>query len=152
MKDAPTRRTLLALATAMCAAAALPAFAEEQKVHKLAVQVNSQDPATMNLALNNIKNVLEHYKGIGDQVRVEVVTYGPGVNMLREDYSPVRERVAALKKANPDLFFKVCKNTLDGMKKSEGQEITLVPEAELVPSGAVHLMTLQEQGWSYIRP
>jgi uncharacterized protein len=38
------------------------------------------------------------------------------------------------------------------MEKREGHAIAIVPEAAVVPSGVVHLMELQEQGWSYVRP
>src|SRR5262245_25501561 len=32
---------------------------ERDKIHRLAVQVNANDPAAMNLALNNVSNVAE---------------------------------------------------------------------------------------------
>jgi intracellular sulfur oxidation DsrE/DsrF family protein len=38
------------------------------------------------------------------------------------------------------------------MEKKEGHPISILPEASLVPSGAVRLIELQEQGWSYLRP
>jgi uncharacterized protein len=38
------------------------------------------------------------------------------------------------------------------MEKAEGHAISIVPEASVVPSGVVHLMELQEGGWSYLRP
>jgi intracellular sulfur oxidation DsrE/DsrF family protein len=38
------------------------------------------------------------------------------------------------------------------MEKREGQSITILPEASLVPSGVITLMELQEEGWSYVRP
>jgi uncharacterized protein len=38
------------------------------------------------------------------------------------------------------------------MEKKEGQPISLVSEAVLVPAGVVHVMELQEKGWSYVRP
>jgi uncharacterized protein len=38
------------------------------------------------------------------------------------------------------------------MEKAEGHTISVVPDATIVPSGVVHLMELQEQGWSYVRP
>jgi hypothetical protein len=34
----------------------------------------------------------------------------------------------------------------------EGQPITVLSEAVVVPSGVVRLMELQEKGWSYVRP
>jgi hypothetical protein len=38
------------------------------------------------------------------------------------------------------------------MEKREGHPITIVPEASLVPSGAIRLLELQENGWSYLKP
>jgi intracellular sulfur oxidation DsrE/DsrF family protein len=50
------------------------------------------------------------------------------------------------------IQFSACNNTRQGMEKTEGHEIPIVPDATIVPSGVVHLMELQEQGWSYVRP
>jgi hypothetical protein len=51
----------------------------------------------------------------------------------------------------PVIQFAVCGNTKEGMEK-EGQPITVLSEAVVVPSGVVRLMELQEKGWSYVRP
>jgi len=55
------------------------------KPHRLLIQVNKNDPAVMSLALNNATNVIEYYRSKGEEVAVDVVTYGPGLNMLRAD-------------------------------------------------------------------
>ena len=59
-------------------------------VHKLAIQVNSNDKKTLTIALNNAKNVIKHY-GVGF-VEVEIVGYGPGLELFLKD-SPFRERL-----------------------------------------------------------
>ena len=51
----------------------------------------------MNLALNNAKNVIEYYRDKHEDAEVEIVAYGPGLNMLREDTSPVKDRIKQLK-------------------------------------------------------
>jgi hypothetical protein len=51
----------------------------------------------MNMALNNASNVIEYYRGKDEDVDIEVVAYGPGLNMLRTDSSPVRDRIKRLK-------------------------------------------------------
>jgi intracellular sulfur oxidation DsrE/DsrF family protein len=38
------------------------------------------------------------------------------------------------------------------MEKKEGQPITVLSEAVVVPPDVVRLMELQEKGWSYVRP
>src|SRR5690242_18442796 len=67
-----------------------------KKVHQLILQVNTNEPAMMNLALNNATNVVQYYKDLGEKVTIEVVTFGPGLNMLRDDTSPVKARIETL--------------------------------------------------------
>ncbi len=150
------RRFIYGLAIAALAALSFaPAsFAADGKAHRVAIQVDQNDPAIMNLALNNATNVIEYYRGKGEDVDVDLVAYGPGLNMLRDDTSPVKERIKHLKDfAFPGkIQFSACNNTKQGMEKKEGHAISILPEATIVPSGVVRLMDLQEQGWSYVRP
>jgi uncharacterized protein len=124
------------------------------KPHHLLIQVDQNDPAIMNLALNNATNVIEYYRARGEEVNVDVVTYGPGLQMLRDDTSPVKDRIKNLKElAFPSkIQFSACNVTKEGMEKKEGHPITVLAEAAIVPSGVVHLLELQEKGWSYVRP
>jgi uncharacterized protein len=131
-----------------------PALATDTKPHRLLIQVDQNDPDVMNLALNNATNVIEFYRARNEAVEVDVVAYGPGLNMLRTDTSPVQERIQRFKElAFPGkIQFSACNVTRQGMEKREGHAITLVSDATIVPSGVVHLMELQEAGWSYVRP
>jgi len=130
------------------------AFAADSKSHRVAIQVDQNDPQVMNLALNNATNVIEYYRAKNEDVEVDIVTYGPGLHMLRADTSPVQDRIKRLKDlAFPGkIQFSACNNTKQGMEKAEGHAISVLSDATIVPSGVVRLMELQEQGWSYVRP
>lgn len=121
------------------------------KVHKVAIQVNQNEKGVMDLALNNARNIDEYYKSKNEQVEIEIVTYGPGLHMLRSE-SPVKERVASMSLENPKLTFSACGNTQTNMEKAEGKPVTLLSEAKITPSGVVRLMELQGKGYAYIRP
>ena len=150
---APDKAVPLSTATASRGEAVSKEAPPKQQSHRVAIQVNQNDPAAMNLALNNAENVIEYYKGRGEDVQVEIVAFGPGLNMLRGDTSPVKDRIEQLKnRITSGLAFVACGNTQARMEKSEGKPITILPQATTVPSGVVRLMQLQEQGWSYIRP
>jgi intracellular sulfur oxidation DsrE/DsrF family protein len=150
-------RRILRLATIVLALG-LPALSSAavaaEKPHRVTIQVDQNDPDVINLALNNASNVLDYYRNRGEDVQVEVVAYGLGLDMLRDDTSPVKDRIKQLKDlAFPSsIRFSACNVTKQGMEKREGHAITLIPQAELVPSGVVRLMELQEQGWSYVKP
>ena len=124
----------------------------DKKPHRLILQVNSNEPAMMNLALNNASNVVQYYKDLGEKVSIEVVTFGPGLHMLRDDTSPVKARIEVLALFSPEISFKACGNTRENMSKVEGKEIPLISEAKVVKSGVVRVMELQEQGWTYVKP
>jgi intracellular sulfur oxidation DsrE/DsrF family protein len=129
-------------------------FAAEGKSHHVTFHVDQNDPDVMNQTLNNATNVIEHYRARNEDVDVDIVTYGPGLHMLRTDTSPVQDRIKRLKDMvfPGKIQFSACNVTKTGMEKREGHAISVVPEASIVASGVVHLMELQEQGWSYIRP
>jgi hypothetical protein len=142
----------IALALALLGAAAVAA--EGVKPHRIAIHVDQNDPAVMNMALNNARHVIEHYREKHEDAEVEIVTYGPGLHMLRDDTSPVKDRIKQMSEVDfsSKIKFSACNNTKQGMEKREGHPITLIPQATLVPAGVVRLMELQEQGWSYVRP
>ena len=159
MPDTTTRLAILTVALLLASPAAqclaqssLPPAASAAKLHKLAIHVDEMKPETMNLALNNAQNVLDHFKALGQPVKVEIVAYGPGLHMLRDDTSPVKSRIAAMSLAEPDLTFVACENTRTNQSKQEGKAITLIPEAKSMPSGVVRLMELQADGYAYVRP
>jgi intracellular sulfur oxidation DsrE/DsrF family protein len=129
-----------------------PPAAASGKAHRLVLQVNTNEPATMNLALNNATNVEQHYKSLGEKIEIEIVTFGPGLHMLRDDTSPVKDRIKAIAEKTPTITFKACGNTQENMGKAENKTIALVAQATLVKSGVVRVMELQEQGWTYVRP
>ena len=124
--------------------------AENQKVHRLAIHVDANDPTIMNLALNNAENAMEYYQAKGEEVQVEIVAYGPGLHMLRADTCPVKDRISRMRQQS--VAFSACGNTKAAMEKREGNPVEIVPQATVVPSGVVRLMDLEEQGWSYVRP
>jgi intracellular sulfur oxidation DsrE/DsrF family protein len=141
----------LTTALLLSIALASPTLAADGKTHRIAIQVDQNDPAVMNMVLNNATNVIEYYRAKSEDVDVEIVAYGPGMHMLRADTSPVQDRIKHLKELGK-IQFSACNNTKQGMEKTEGHAISILPEATVVPSGVVRLMELQEQGWSYVRP
>jgi uncharacterized protein len=123
-----------------------------EKHHKLALHVDVNDPEVMKLAFNNARNAHELYKEWGEDLAVEIVAYSQGLHMLRDDTSPVKADIKALREKVPQVAFGACNNTKNAMEKREGKTIVLIPEATLVPAGIVRLVELQELGYKYVKP
>ncbi len=145
----------LALSTIALAMTLATGALAEGKTHYVAIHVDQNNAKVMNLALNNAQNVTKYYESKGDTVVIEMVTYGPGLNMLIPGKSPVETRIAAMSLEMDNLSFAACANTRRKMAEKAGknpEDIPIMSEAKVVPSGVVRLIELQEQGYAYIRP
>lgn len=126
--------------------------AEAGRVHRVVVQLSQNDPAVMNMALNNVENLVKFFQDKGEAVEVEFVAYGAGLNIFRADTSPVKDRLTAISATMKNVTFSGCGNTLANQSRMENKEISLIPEARIVPTGIARIVELEEQGWTYVRP
>ena len=143
-------RTLFIALVSLLSLALTPASALEK--HRLALQISDDDAAKMNAVLNVAANVSKYYSDKGEEVEIQVVAFNAGLNMLRQDKSPVLTRLNSFKQGMPNVAFKACENTLEAMTRKEGKEPPLVENAERVKAGVVTLIELGEQGWTIVRP
>ncbi len=122
-------------------------FAQQDSPHKLVIQVSTDDARTQNIALNNAINLQKLY-GM-DDVILEVVAYGPGLELLTTE-SSAASRVTSL--AMQNITFSACQNTMDAVMKKTGKMPVLLEGVQAVNAGVARIMELQEQGYAYIRP
>jgi intracellular sulfur oxidation DsrE/DsrF family protein len=127
-----------------CATANAGDSARATPKYRYVIQVSEDDPKAWNLALNNAENPAQL---VGkENVRVEIVAYGPGLKMLKAG-SPVAGRLAAALDHNVDLA--ACGVTMKKMKLTPAD---LVGGARVVKGGLIEIADRQMQGWTYIRP
>ena len=91
--------------------------------HRVAIQVNDNDPKVMNLALNNAKNVarlLQEQAAGGDDRNRDIRA---GFAHAAGDTSPVKQRVAEMSLACQEITFAACANTQANMAKQEAKDI-----------------------------
>lgn len=135
---------LVGLAPAVAYSQSKPAQAQQAERQNIVLQVSDADPAKWNLALNNAENVQQ---ALGkDKVTVEIVAYGPGIDMLKAE-SKVADRLNGAMDRNVALI--ACAAS---MKKAKVSEADLAGGVNVVPGGVIHIMQRQREGWAYVRP
>lgn len=148
-----TRRTVLQFATGlMLLTGATTAFASDDGVKRLAIQISDNDPATFTKALNVATNFAKGMSDAGEIYEIEIVTFNAGLHLLRTDTSPVMDRIKSISESVPNVTFSACGNTIAGMTKKEGAAPPITEYARVVPAGVVRLMELDEMGYYVIRP
>ncbi|MEA3193825.1 MAG: uncharacterized protein QOD26_2158 [Betaproteobacteria bacterium] len=120
----------------------LPASAQQKQ--RLVIQVSDNDPAKWTLALSNARNVQQDLGAAN--VQIEIVAYGPGLNMLKAE-SKVADRLAGALDNNVGLI--ACENTMTNTKLDKSE---MYGGIAYVKAGVTHIMKRQQEGWAYIRP
>ena len=128
-------------------AIATVAQAQDDKVHKIVIQVSHPDPAEHAIALNMASNLQKLY-GM-DNIKVEIVAFGQGLEIL----TPKSAEAARVKSmVLQDVRFSACANTMDKIERKTGKRPELTEGVEIVPAGVGRIMELQEQGYAYAAP
>ena len=148
-----TRRILAAPAFAfgILVALAVPIHARTAP-HQLVIHVDSPDAEVMTEALHNAANVIETEHKAGQTVAIEIVANGPGSSIFISELTPVADAVRSLHATYPAVVMSLCRISFAHTEAAMKKTLTVMPEARLVPSGAVRIMDLQQQHWAYLKP
>ena len=137
-------------------AAMIPSFARAQPAplpdkpfaeHRIALQLSDNDPKKQGLVIGVAYNLLKFYDP--DKVAIEVVTFGPGIDLLRPDNAN-RKLVESL--VAQGVRFDVCLNTVDTIERETGKRPDIIPVATAVQVGVGQILSLTENGYTLVRP
>jgi intracellular sulfur oxidation DsrE/DsrF family protein len=138
----------------MMAAASPPARSEGAPLpdkpfaeHRIALQLSDNDPKKQSLVISVANNLLKYYDP--DKVAIEVVAFGPGIELLRPDNSN-RKLVESL--VAQGVRFDVCLNTVDSIERETGHRPDIIPVAIPVQVGVGQILSLTENGYTLVRP
>ncbi len=115
----------------------------DNKEHKIVIQLNSADTSAWSSTIGNIKNIQKVWP---TQLIIEVVVHGKALDLLVKDKTYFANEIVSLTKEG--IIFSACENT---MRKHNIVRADLLSVANTVPSGVVEVLIKQEQGWSYLK-
>jgi intracellular sulfur oxidation DsrE/DsrF family protein len=115
--------------------------------HRIVLQLSDNDPRKQGLVISVANNLLKFYDP--DKVAIEVVTFGPGIDLLRPDNSN-RKLVESL--VAQGVRFDVCLNTVDTIERETGKRPDFIPVATPVQVGVGQILSLTENGYTLVRP
>jgi intracellular sulfur oxidation DsrE/DsrF family protein len=112
--------------------------------HHVAFQLSEADDAAWNSLVVHVNNTMNALADDGGS-QVEVVFWGPGINMLRRTNTAYEARLKQLSEHGVKLL--ACRNA---MKNRSLTTEDLLPFAGQVDSGIAEIVRKQESGWAYV--
>jgi intracellular sulfur oxidation DsrE/DsrF family protein len=113
---------------------------------RVIIQVSDGDPKVWNLALNVVDNVKTSYAKRKIDAEIQVVAFGPGIQMLKDD-AVVATRTRDAMKGGTQMV--ACENSMGRFKLTKN---VMLDNVTYVEAGVVHIIEKQREGWSVIRP
>jgi len=143
--------TFRALAATVVASAALLggcAGMGESKPAKerVLLQVSDADPKTWNQAMNVVGNLKRNYAKRGVESEIQVVAFGMGIQMLKDD-AVVANRVRETMKGGAQMV--ACENSMGVFKLTKDMMVDNISYSE---TGVIYIIEKQREGWAVIRP
>ena len=115
--------------------------------HRVVLQLSDNDPKKQALVVSVAYNLLKLYDP--DKVAIEVVAFGPGIDLLRTDNAN-RKLVESL--VAQGVKFDVCLNTVDTIERETGKRPQYIAAATPVQVGVGQILSLTENGYTLVRP
>jgi intracellular sulfur oxidation DsrE/DsrF family protein len=151
-----SRTTIRAMIAALLMMTAAPMLRAQQAPplqdkpfaeHKIVLQLSDNDAKKQALVISVAYNLLKAYDP--DKVAIEVVAFGPGIDLLRTESSN-RKLVESL--IAQGVRFDVCLNTVDTVERETGKRPDIIPAATPVQVGVGQILHLTENGYTLVRP
>ena len=115
--------------------------------HRIVLQLSDNDPKKQGLVISVAYNLLKFYDP--DKVAIEVVTFGPGIDLLRPENTN-RKLVESL--VAQGARFDICLNTVDTVERDTGKRPEFISVATPVQVGVGQILSLTENGYTLVRP
>jgi len=115
--------------------------------HKIVLQLSDNDPRKQGLVISVANNLMKFYDP--DKVAVEIVAFGPGIELLRPD-NPNRKLVESLVAQGARVD--VCLNTVDTLERDTGKRPEYIAAATPVQVGVAQILFLTENGYTLVKP
>jgi intracellular sulfur oxidation DsrE/DsrF family protein len=115
--------------------------------HRIVLQLSDSDPRKQGLVISVANNLMKFYDP--DKVAVEIVTFGPGIDLLRPE-NPNRKAVESLVAQGARVD--ICLNTVDTVEREAGKRPEFIAAATPVQVGVAQILLLTENGYTLVRP
>ena len=127
---------------------AAPADSAERKI---ILHVTTGDVYAVKSALDEAEQLLASYRDAGTPMKLDIVTYKQGINMLRVGTSPYVDRIEGIIENNENVSLYACMRSIDKAEEKEGRPIVMMDKAVTDKSAQELISERLQKGWIYIK-
>lgn len=116
----------------------------QQKEHRMVFEFTKGDTASFSTMMRQLNNITKATNGTA---KLEVVCYGPGLQMLMTEKTSVQQQIEEFH-GKFNVIFAACEASMQRQGITRNQ---LLPQVVTVPLATLEISSKQQDGWSYIK-
>lgn len=116
----------------------------QQKEHKIVFEFTKADTASFSTMMRQLNNITKATNG---NAKLEVVCYGPGLQMLMTEKTTVQQKIEEFH-GKFNVVFAACEASMQRQGITRSQ---LLPQVVTVPLATLEISSKQQEGWSYLK-
>ena len=123
----------------------------DREERKIILHVTTGDIYAVKGALDEAEQLIASYREAGTPMKLDIVTYKEGINMLRVGVSPYVDRIESILDKNDNVSLYACMRSIDKAEKKEGKQIVMMKKAVTDKSAQELISERLQKGWIYIK-
>lgn len=118
---------------------------------KIILHVTTGDIHAVKGALDEAEQLLASYREAGTPMKLDIVTYREGINMLRVGVSPYVDRIQGIVENNTNVSLYACQRSIEKAEKKEGKQMVMMEKAVTNKTAQELISERLQKGWIYIK-
>jgi intracellular sulfur oxidation DsrE/DsrF family protein len=118
---------------------------------KIILHVTTGDIYAVNAALDEAEQLLASYREAGTPMKLDIVTYRQGINMLRVGVSPYVKRIESIVDSNENVSLYACMRSIEKTEQKEGRPVVMMEKAITNKTAQELISERLKKGWIYIK-
>lgn len=115
----------------------------QQKEHRIVFDFTKGDTASFSTMMRQLGNIVKATKN----PKLELVCYGPALDMLMTDKTTVRQQIEEFH-SKYNVVFAACEASMQRRGITKDQ---LLSQVVTIPLAALEISAKQQEGWSYVK-
>ena len=115
----------------------------QQKEHKIVFDFTKGDTASFSTMMRQLTNIVK----ATENPKLELVCYGPALDMLMKDKTTVRQQIEEFH-SKYNVVFAACEASMQRRGITKDQ---LLLEVVTIPLAMLEISAKQQDGWSYVK-
>jgi hypothetical protein len=121
-----------------------------QQPNQIILHVSSSDSLSLEKTIHQVEYIIDQYKNNRLPFKIEVIANSGGIDLLRQDVSPYKDKIVSIMNKHDNISFIACSNAIEKLKM-QGMDTHMIAHTKTGTTAIEQIVKRLQEGWVYIK-